>query len=136
MRSWYLFGLIVGVLTGIMRSPLLPQPSGMAAFMCVLAAQTLVATVLTWHRTHLAWMTASAATATAGLLGMAWLHLHGVTLTQWPWAAVIGLDLGVGVVFGVAERWAHPAQWEAWKAATRQASFRDVVLWRHIPRLR
>jgi hypothetical protein len=62
--------------------------------------------------------------------------IHGITFTQWLWAAMVELGLGVSIIFGMAERWAHPAQWEAWKAANRQASFRDVVLWCHIPRLR
>jgi len=136
MRSEYLFGLMGGVVCGVMASPLLPQPGGIVAFMCLGAARGLIATVLIWHRTRLPLMTTSTALATALLVATAWLMGHGVDPIRLPWAAIIGLGVGAAVALSVAERWVHPEPWATWTAALRQASLRDMLLWRDIPRLR
>ena len=136
MRSESLFGLIGGVMFGVMASPLLPQPGGLVAFMCLGAVRGLVGTVLIWHRTRLPLMTTSTALATALLLAMAWLIGHGIHFIRLPWAAIIGLGGCVAVALSVAERWVHPELWTIWIAARRQASLRDMLLWRDIPRLR
>jgi hypothetical protein len=136
MRSGYLFGLMGGVVCGVMASPLLPQPGGIVAFMGLGAAQSLVATVLIWHRTRLPLMTTSTALVTALFLATAWLIGHGVDLIRLPWAAIIGLGIGVAGALSVAERWVHPEAWVTWTAAFRQASFRDMLFLRYIPRLR
>ena len=132
------FPLLLWLAVGISLPPLLPQPESTMAVWCVIAALCLRDTILLWWRTKLALTATEYVIITGWCALMAALYGRGfdVVRVPEPWAIIMGGALLVVLALHRLERRVHPATQQALRTARRQATLREWVRGRHIPRLK
>src|SRR5919108_2627195 len=132
------FPLLFGLAIGISLPPLLPQPESAMAVWCLIAVVCLRETFLLWWRTKLAFTAAEYVIVTLWCAILAALYGRGFNVLRMPepWVVIVwGLLLLVLACHGL-ERRVHPATQQALRTARRQATLRDWLRGRHIPRLK
>lgn len=132
------FPLLFWLAVGIALLPLLPQPETTMAIWCGIAAVCLRETILLWWRTKLAFTAAEYVIVTLWCALIAALSGRGFDVLRLPepWAAIVWGALLLVLAFNGLERRVHPATHRALRTARRQATLRDWVRGRHIPRLK
>jgi presenilin-like A22 family membrane protease len=134
-------GVKYGLLLAVEMFALLqvaPQPWGGLAFWLLQATQLTIYTAVTWHRTRLVISTAGGAVAALACMLLLVLHASGYTLTSLPgvWAIpVYGLIVLVPLSVIVEAR-IHRAAWAEWNRHMEGMGLLDLLLLRHIPKLR
>jgi hypothetical protein len=132
------FPLLLWLAVGISLPPLLPQPESTMAVWCVIAAVCLRDTILLWWRTKLAFTAAEYVIITVWCALMAALYGRGFDVIRLPepWAIIVWGALLAVPALNRLERRVHPATQQALRTARRQATLREWVRGRHIPRLK
>jgi hypothetical protein len=132
------FPLLLWLAVGISLPPLLPQPESTMAVWCVIAAVCLRETILLWWRTKLAFTAAEYVLITLWCALMAALYGRGFDLLHFPepWAVIVWGALPLMLALNRLERRVHPATQQALRTVRRQATLREWVRGRHIPRLK
>jgi hypothetical protein len=134
-------GVKYGLLLAVEMFALLqmaPQPWGAVAFWLLQTTQLTIGTAVTWHRTRLVISTAGGAVAALACMLLVALHASGYTLTSLPrvWAIpVYGLIVLVPLSVIVEQR-VHRAECTEWNRYMEGMGLVDVLLLRHIPKLR
>jgi hypothetical protein len=131
------FPLLFWLAVGISLPPLLPQPESTMAVWCLIAAVCLRETILLWWRTKLAFTAAEYVIITLWCALMAALYGRGVDVFRFsePWPVIVWGALLLVLALNRLERRVHPATQQALRTARRQATLREWVRGRHIPRL-
>jgi hypothetical protein len=132
------FPLLLWLAVGISLPPLLPQPESTMAVWCVIAALCLRETILLWWRTKLAFTAVEYVIIAGGCALIAALYGRGFDVVSMPepWAVIVWGALLVVLALHRLERRIHPATQQALRTARRQATLREWVRGRHIPRLK
>ena len=132
------FPLLFWLAIGISLPPLLPQPESAMAVWCLIAAVCLRETILLWWRTRLAFTAAEYVIVTLWCALIAALYGRGfdVVRVPEPWAIIVWGALLLVLALNRLERRVHPATQQALRTARRQATLRDWLRGRHIPRLK
>jgi high-affinity Fe2+/Pb2+ permease len=70
--------------------------------------------------------------------GLAWWAATGRDLRTSPLELAVALLAALVAAGGLfwMERRRHPEEWEAWRRGTRSASLGELLLGRHLPRMR
>jgi hypothetical protein len=108
------------------------------ALWCVIAVVCLRETILLWWRTKLAFTAAEYIIVTLWCALLAALYGRGLNVLRVPepWAAIVWGALLLVLACHRLERRVHPATQQALRTARRQATLRDWLRGRHIPRLK
>ena len=132
------FPLLFWLAVGISLPPLLPQPESTMAVWCLIAAVCLRDTILLWWRTKLAFTAAEYVIITVWCVLMAAFYGRGfdVVRVPEPWAVIVWGALLLVLALHCLERRVHPATQQALRTARRQATLREWLRGRHIPRLK
>jgi uncharacterized membrane protein YidH (DUF202 family) len=132
------FPLLFWLAVGISLPPLLPQPESTMAVWCFIAAVCLRDTILLWWRTKLAFTAAEYVIITLWCALMAALYGRGFDLFRFPepWAVIVWGALLLVLALNRLEQHVHPATQQALRTARRQATLREWLRGRHIPRLK
>ena len=132
------FPLLFWLAVGISLPALLPQPESTMAIWCLIAAVCLRETILLWWRTKLAFTAAEYVIVTLWCALMAALYGRGLDVLRVPepWAVIMWGALLLVLALNRLERRVHPATQQALRTARRQATLRDWLHGRHIPRLK
>jgi hypothetical protein len=132
------FPLLLWLAVGISLLSLLPQPETTMALWCVIAVVCLRETLLLWWRTKLAFTALEYVIVTLWCALLAALYGRGFNVLRAPdpWAAIVWGALLLVLACHGLERRVHPATQQALRTARRQATLRDWLRGRHIPRLK
>jgi hypothetical protein len=132
------FPLLFWLAVGISLPPLLPQPESTMAVWCFIAAVCLRDMILLWWRTKLAFTATEYVIVTLWCALIAALYGRGFDLLRVPepWAVIVWGALLLVLALNRLERHVHPATQQALRTARRQATLRDWLRGRHIPRLK
>jgi hypothetical protein len=132
------FPLLFWLAVGISLPPLLPQPESTMAVWCFIAVVCLRDTILLWWRTKLAFTAAEYVIITLWCALIAALYGRGFHLLGFPepWAVIVWGALLLVLALNLLERRVHPATQQALRTARRQATLREWLRGRHIPRLK
>ena len=130
--------LVLWLAVGISLLSLFPQPETTMAIWCVIAVVYLRDTILLWWRTKLAFTAAEYMIVTLWCALIAALYGRGFTVLRVPepWAAIVWGALLLVLACNRLERRVHPATQQALRTARRQATLREWLRGRHIPRLK
>jgi hypothetical protein len=141
MRSSANVGAIYGLFFAVAMFAfliVLPHPLGARLFWSFITVQLLLGALLVWRRTRLPFATSSMAVAAAGVAIFAALGISPIHPQSHNLAALIGC-VAAGVTAGVlmsAQARATPSVWAEWRRHAESCSMIDVLLGRHIPKLR
>jgi hypothetical protein len=133
MNAGALYGWFLGVALVVARGL---GPAAWVPLWIAISFQLACFAVITWTRTRSPFMTAAASlAAAAGLaIGLVGSRPCEALLVAHPVAMVTGLLLFPLLMF--SEKWAHPDVWKQFRTQAEHATFRDMLLFRHIPDLR
>src|SRR5688572_22358266 len=137
MNAGIKYGLLLAVEMAVLVE-MAPQPWGAVAFWLLQAAQLTIYAAVTWHRTRLVISTAGGAVAALASMLLVVLHASGYTLSTLPrgWAVPVYVLLALVPLSIIAEARIHRAEWTEWKRHMEGMGLMDVLLLRHIPKLK
>lgn len=130
-----LYGLLLGSAFFILD--VLGSATLWALFWAVQTALLATAAWLTWRRTKLAWMTAGMAYAAVVAAALTVLSGAGLTLrtisVRWPAVFIVAAAMTPASL--LLSRWREAEGWKEWRDRTAAVTFRDMLRFRHIPKL-
>jgi hypothetical protein len=137
MAAGALYGLFLAVVTVVLTT-VLPAALGWTILWAALSLQLIIGAAVVWRRTALPAMTFAFAWGGAAASVFAVMCARGQLFedlySRAPITLTIVVFLGPLVMF--SEKWLHRAKWQALKLMSDEATFLDVLAFRHIPDLR
>jgi hypothetical protein len=137
MNAGVKYGLLLAVEMFILFD-VAPQPWGAVAFWLLQTTQLTIYTGVTWHRTRLVISTAGGAVAALACMLLLVLYASGYTLASLPrvWAIPVYGLIALVPLSIIVEARIHRAEWAEWKEHMEAMGLLDLLLFRHIPKLR
>ena len=130
------YGALLGVFVAVLSA--WKSPIAWASLWAVQTILLAIYTKLTWQRTGMFWMTAGGAGATLGAAALVPASLAGylVGTLPAPWRLIFWINGAVLVLTHALSWLLERDRYRRWKQHMQPMSLRDMLLFRHIPRLR